>query len=79
MDSRRSANISPTIHITKVPRQLDMHVHDVAGQSVVYYTHHEGTQCIARPFHVENNRAPSISQMWNVKFRIGLDIYYPHL
>jgi hypothetical protein len=42
----RIAENTPTsrffIHITKVPRQSPMRIHDVAGKSAIYYPHHEG-------------------------------------
>ncbi len=43
MDSRKSANISNTIHIMKVAMQSPMCVHDVVGESTIYYLHREGT------------------------------------
>jgi hypothetical protein len=41
MDSSKSANISNTIHIMKVAMQSPMCVHDVLGESAIYYPHHE--------------------------------------
>jgi hypothetical protein len=40
-DSRKSTNISHTIHIMQVPRWSPLHVHDMAGISAIYYPHHE--------------------------------------
>jgi hypothetical protein len=31
-----------TIHIMKVLRQSPMRIHDVTGQSAIYYPHHKG-------------------------------------
>ncbi len=53
-----------------------MHDHDVAGESAVYYTHHEGASFIAKHLREET---PQISQMCNVIFRICLATYDPHL
>jgi hypothetical protein len=43
MDSSKSANISNTIHTMKVAMRSPMCVHDVVGESSIYYLHHEGT------------------------------------
>jgi hypothetical protein len=78
MDSRKSANISHTIHIMNVPRQSSMYVHDVAAESAAYYTHHQDTSFSAKYLQEEYSRAKTISQMWIVKFRMCIAIYCPH-
>jgi hypothetical protein len=42
LGSRKSANISHTVHVMKVPWRSPMHVHNVAGESADYYSHHGG-------------------------------------
>jgi hypothetical protein len=64
MGNRKSANISHITQIMKVP----MHYHDVAGESVAYYQHHEGAWFIGKHFSEENRAVPIT--MWNVKFRM---------
>jgi hypothetical protein len=50
-----------TIHTMKVARRPPMRVHDVAGESAVYYPHNKGPKFIAHRLHEENSRAPPIS------------------
>jgi hypothetical protein len=40
-DSSKSANIPHTVHIMEATQQSPMHVHDVAGESAIYYSRHK--------------------------------------
>ncbi len=47
----QQANLPSTICTMKAARWSPMHVHNVAGESAVYYLHHEGVYFVAKCIH----------------------------
>jgi hypothetical protein len=58
-----------TIHVMKLARRSPMRVHEVAGESAVYYPHHVS---------VYSSSLLSVFMMRNVSFSMCLTICYPH-
>jgi hypothetical protein len=44
-------NLLPTIHVMKVTKWSPLGVHDVAGESAIYYLHNNGENFTAKCLH----------------------------